>query len=313
MFFSFDENDYNQDIFFLNNEMPEFFRLFSENKKNYSIGGAHNEEIQIFLPININKNSYENFSENLSNIELDEDKNINPHCFDQNDEDNYIKNIIKEKSLKEISGSFSTNMTSEKNGKFEIKSQKAFIIENKSLQNNCLPNYWRFDMAKKHWKSNISDYATKYINNLINQSDLPKGIKKYIHKPNSSKFTSNIKVSDNFYFLEYKLIDIFTLGSSKNNLQEKNKRNISEILKYFEKIGFNNVSENMRKIKAFFEMTYEDLIRKFYDSRKFIEFKSNRKTIFFDKNFIEQEGFSLLKNYGLINLFKMINKKRKRD
>ena len=60
-------------------------------------------------------------------------------------------------------------------------------------------------------------------------------------------------------------------------------------------------------------MSYEDLIRKFYDSDEFIDFKNDEHTKFFDDVFLKQEKFSLLKDYGLINLFKMIKKKRKRE
>ena len=68
----------------------------------------------------------------------------------------------------------------------------------------------------------------------------------------------------------------------------------------------------MKRIKSFFEMTYEDLIQSFYDSDKFIEFKNHEYTKFYDDGTIKQEGFSLLEQYGLINLFKMLEKKRSR-
>ena len=69
----------------------------------------------------------------------------------------------------------------------------------------------------------------------------------------------------------------------------------------------------MRNIKDFFEMTYRDLITKFYDSLEFINFKEDAKTKFFNEGVIKQEKFSLLEDYGLIKLFMMIKKKRSRD
>ena len=59
-------------------------------------------------------------------------------------------------------------------------------------------------------------------------------------------------------------------------------------------------------------MTYEDLIKSFYDSDKFIEFKDYDNTKFYDDGTKKQEGFSLLDQYGLVNLFKMLEKKRSR-
>lgn len=59
-------------------------------------------------------------------------------------------------------------------------------------------------------------------------------------------------------------------------------------------------------------MSYEELIKKFYDSYEFNNFRDDIKTKFYDDGTKEQEGFSLLENYGLIKLFKMINKKRGR-
>ena len=73
------------------------------------------------------------------------------------------------------------------------------------------------------------------------------------------------------------------------------------------------MSDNLRKIKNFFEMSYEDLIKKFYDSYEFLVFKNDEYTIHYDEGMKKQEKFSLLKDYGLIKLFKMIQKKRKRD
>ena len=60
-------------------------------------------------------------------------------------------------------------------------------------------------------------------------------------------------------------------------------------------------------------MNYKELIIQFYNSKEFNEFKIDNKTIDYDKKTMEQEGFSLLTNYGLIKLFNMTNKKRKRD
>ena len=60
-------------------------------------------------------------------------------------------------------------------------------------------------------------------------------------------------------------------------------------------------------------MRYEDLIKMFYNSENFNTFKEDKKTIFFNDGTKAQEGFSLLEDYGLIKLFKILKKKRKRN
>ena len=93
----------------------------------------------------------------------------------------------------------------------------------------------------------------------------------------------------------------------------QNDENISRIFEYFNEVGYENLSESAKKIKDYFEMTYEELIKQFYDSDEFNTFKENTRTKFFDEGTINQEGFSLLKDYGLIKLFKMLKKKRKKN
>ena len=147
----------------------------------------------------------------------------------------------------------------------------------------------------------------------ITESDLPKELKNLIHSPHSKKFSANPVVTANYKFLNYNLFQIFTIGKEDGKLQRQNEENITKIFEYIEKVGHDNISESLRKIKNFFEMRYEDLIRKFYDSYEFIDFKNDETTIFYDEGVIKQEKFSLLKDYGLIKLFKMIQKKRSRD
>ena len=127
------------------------------------------------------------------------------------------------------------------------------------------------------------------------------------------KFTSIPNVVENSKFLGYNLRTIYTIGSETGYLQKQNKENIDGIFHYLEKIGYENISENLRKIKNFFEMNYKELIIQFYNSNEFNEFKVDNKTIDYDKKTIEQEGFSLLTDHGLIRLFQMTSKKRKRD
>ena len=60
-------------------------------------------------------------------------------------------------------------------------------------------------------------------------------------------------------------------------------------------------------------MKYEDIIKMFYNSEEFKDFRKQEKTIFFDNGIKQEKNISLLKDGGLLDLFRMTNKKRKRE
>lgn len=297
-----------------NGIIPSFFSDFQDIKDaNQQNENNMQSKVQDYFDVNNDVQDYLKEDKSihpfeLHNMPLDEGNDLNFDNLEpgQNDEDNYCKKISNEENKNRENSS--TKITS-KNGKNEIVKGKKFKTEKKQ---KSLPSYWRFDMVKKHWKSNINDYGKDIINKEIKASDLPNELKKLIHKPDSLKFTANVTVSDNCDFLKLSLREIFTLGKESGKLPRQNDENITGIFNYFENIGHNNLSESMKRIKSFFEMTYEDLIKSFYDSDKFIEFKNHEYTKFYDDGTIKQEGFSLLEQYGLVNLFKMLEKKRSR-
>ena len=176
---------------------------------------------------------------------------------------------------------------------------------------STLPAYFRMDMAKKHFKVRISQYATDILNKLIKESALSDAKIDNIHLPNSKLFTSKVTECANYNSLNYTIKEIFIIGKDTEILQKNNFRTISQIYQIMEQ--YEKLPENLEKVKNFLEMKYEDLIKMFYDSEEFKSFKDEKKTIFFDDGIKAQEGFSLLEDYGLIKLFKMLKKKRKRN
>ena len=182
-----------------------------------------------------------------------------------------------------------------KNNKFEImlKDSKA--------------KYFRVDSAKKHFKVAISRFATKKLNSLIKESHLPKRLKKKIHLPHNKLFTSNPKEYDNFQFLSLEWKEILILGNTGQNLQGNNKAKISEILNYKKN------PEKTKEIIEFLSLKYEDIIKLFYESKEFQKFKEDETTKFYEEGIQKEKNISLLKDNGLIKLFKMTNKKRKRE
>ena len=266
-----------------------------------------------------NQDSFWNEGSSINNYQPqmpvleEQEPNLNPENFNQmkNVDDPVNEKITNEEKNEDKKAVASTRPTSDKKGESQIKKKIEFKTERDELEE--LPKYWRFDMAKKHWKSRISNYATEIINRYIEESELEKGLKQNIHTPNSLLFTAKVTVTASFKFLKYTLFEVFTIGKETENLQNQNYENITKIMEYIEKAGVNNISDGLLKIKEFFEMSYEDLIRMFYDSFEFLEFKNRKLTKFYDEGTIKQEKFSLIKDYGLITLFKMNNKRRKRD
>ena len=245
------------------------------------------------------------------------------------DENNYYLNILKSKVngdnqiLSEFNNGNNKNISTKENSNENEETKKLQVSKNlkkeedmkmgktPKFQTKKTPlSYWRFDAAKKHWKTKISIISTNYINKKIKRSDLLEEYKKKIHKPNSLLFTANVKELDNCDFLEKDLRTIFTIGKENNPNQQNNEYNISKIYENFEKVGYNNLSDKMLEIKNFFEMKYEDLIKKFYESDEFINFKNEEKTLFFDKGTKKQERFTISEDLGLIKIFR---RKRKRD
>lgn len=167
--------------------------------------------------------------------------------------------------------------------------------------------YFRVDDAKKHFKVAISKFATEKVNSLIQESVLPKRLKKKIHLPHFKLFTSNVKEFDNFEFLSYDMKTIFIYGKNEGNLQEKNDEIISKIWNY------KKIPENVKKIKDFLSLKYEDIIKLFYRSKNFDEFKKCELTDFFTTGMKKEKNIELLKNDELVTLFKMTKKKRKRE
>ena len=217
---------------------------------------------------------YEFLSQNLSLIE-------NPSPPIQKQEETSTKNKKDSDSIK--------------NNKFEImlKDSKA--------------KYFRVDSAKKHFKVAISRFATKKLNSLIKESHLPKRLKKKIHLPHNKLFTSNPKEYDNFQFLSLEWKEILILGNTGQNLQGNNKAKISEILNYKKN------PEKTKEIIEFLSLKYEDIIKLFYESKEFQKFKEDETTKFYEEGIQKEKNISLLKDNGLIKLFKMTNKKRKRE
>ena len=298
------ENDLNDN----RNESGFFFHDKSEYDENSSMFNINNQPPLINNDLNDNSDSpnipifkVNEDNENLFKYNKIGEGSTSP--FDKNKVSESNKNNSTRENSNENKESNIVKVSPNLNNKEETKIEKAPIFQSETTTSSK-PSYWRFDYAKKHWKTKISQSLTDSINAKISESDLPKEYKKIIHKPNSKLFTANVKDSDNCDFLEKDLRTILTFGKENNEKQKKNDNTISEIYEYFKKVGYNNLSDKMLEIKNLFEMTYEDFIKKFYESFDFIAFKNEERTKFYDEGTKKQEGFAISEDLGLIKIFR---------
>lgn len=317
------------------------YRLTDWGNKDYIAKTKPDSET--FINSNISIQDYNSYDPNDINLNFDEESEralyfINvPQDNSGNNPNLFSEYLEKDENIKEKNSNNNLNFLEEKipenisEGKLELNSEntktfnsiKYLNLNNqekpKNISNLLIevsPNYkniefkprkyFRVDDAKKHFKVAISHFAKEQLNILIKESDLPKHLKKKIHLPNNL-FTSNSNEFDNFRFLSFDLFDVFTFGKKEDNLQGKNFINISNILNY------NKFPKKSRKIKEFISMKYEDIIKMFYCSEEFKVFRQQEKTIFFDNGIKQEKNISLLEDGGLIDLFRMTNKKRKRE
>ena len=247
-----------------------------------------------------------------------------PNIPEKSTEDNKVVNKAKKNIMQEEEDSkrvIDSTESTERKDKIEIKKM---IFSTKKLNENeeTQPNsrkddddskksgsrkYFRVEDAKKHIKKAISQFATQELNRLIKSSELGTKFKKPIHLPNYKLFTSNSKELDNLDFLSFNLKKVFTYGKKDGNRQDKNEKNLNRILDY------KKYPEKTKKIKEFLDLKYEEIIKLFYKSSKFEEFRNTKLTQFFDEGIKSQKKISLLEDEGLLKLFEMTKKKRKRN
>jgi hypothetical protein len=247
-----------------------------------------------------------------------------PKIPEKSTEDNKVvskakKNILQEEE--ETKRVIDSTESTERKDKIEIK-KMIFSTKKPNENEETHPNskkddgdikecgsrkYFRVEDAKKHIKKAISQFATQELNRLIKNSELGAKFKKPIHLPNYKLFTSNSKELDNLDFLSFSLKKVFTYGKEDGNRQDKNEKNLSRILEY------KKYPEKTKKIKEFLDLTYEQIIKLFYKSSNFEEFRNTKLTQFFDEGIRSQKKISLLEDEGLLKLFEMTKKKRKRN
>ena len=285
-----------------------------------------NENTTIFFP-NIEQDEEENgynyifadyFEKLESSISKDipmEDKilfkneNNNENIFPLNEKmseelEQKTEYIGKKHNINDDEITFKKNRNNLNNNYFEIIKDKIEKTDNNiyhntrdtSTNNNNQIEYAknRSDSLLIKFKSFLGKCFIKHINNKLKNISKRK-IKFYSF--NYKKFTLNVNYNQNKIWLNEKMKDLLTLGDESN--QEKNENSLKSLSKKKE-IAFDEV-------KNLLEMTYKEIIEKFYLSIYFEKFKNNAYIKTLNEYFVKIKNISILEKNGFINF---INKEK---
>lgn len=279
-----------EELFFSHNSNPE-----EENFGNfdYSSNSFLSESNPLFL------NNSQLYSLHTNRVEYTQEFSL-PILYDQ---ERIEGEMEKEKQ----------NNISENN----FKKTKDTSKEEKKVNNPVLIPFQtkkpqkRIDYCIKYFKTNFSKFLKNYGNMLIKRSFLPKELKKEkLSAPNHLSFTGNAAEKDNYKFLFFKVEDIFCFYKNENcqiSLQKKNRRTIDKILQF---IDGSESEEKYSYVKAFFKMSLEDAYEIFYESEDFKKYATDSKTVFLDKEFQVEKGYSLLEKNAFVKMIKMYGKRQ---
>lgn len=204
---------------------------------------------------------------------------------------------------------------------FNINKDISIIKTNKEINTrkgkNQKKNYYNPFNYISRWRTTVNNIFIKKINKVIQDSDLPKELKRIkIHTPNFELFTEKSKKSKVLEELDKPMKDILSLVKPGQIKAKDNEKNIKKIEDFYEE----NPSESVKKIITLFNKTYRETIEMFYspDGKEYFnEFKEqNQKE---DEKFKDNRGYSLFETNALIRYFEgskkndnLLGKKRKK-
>lgn len=290
--------------------------------------------------VNINSDEDEKFTEKRSDL-----SSLNIQDTPKNSFDSGTNEILPNKPLDNESGKineiphqFSYNDPNEDNGtnfkfnsmckgnenitdtEFNINKDISIIKTNKEINTrkgkNQKKNYYNPFNYIIRWRTTVNNYFIKKINKVIQDSDLPKELKRIIHTPNFEIFTEKSKKSKVLEELDKLMKDILSLVKPGQIKAKDNEKNIKKIEDFYEE----NPSESVKKIITLFNKTYRETIEMFYspDGKEYFnKFKEqNQKE---DEKFKDNRGYSLFETNALIRYFErskkndnLLGKKRKK-
>ena len=146
----------------------------------------------------------------------------------------------------------------------------------------------RSDTLLIKFKSFLGKSFITFINNKLKNLTKRK-IKLFSF--NYKKFTLNVSYSDNKKWLNEQVKNLLILGDQPNQI--KNEKALKSIYKRKEK--------EFGEVKYLLELSYKDIIERFYLSNYFEEFKKDKKVNELNEHFYKILGISLFEKNGFIN------------
>ena len=278
------ESDYNP-IFhnYIENDMMDTFNLedlSKEGKIQNSNENNNNENIlllnELFSSDNNKKNDFIGKKQCLNN----EDK----ISFKKN-RNNFKNNYFRISNDKKENNNSKNNITSDTSSSNH---------NNKIIYSNMRP-----DNLLIKFKAYLGKSFILYINEKL-KSLSKRRIKLYAF--NYKKFTLNVSYTQNQIWLNQSMKYLLTLGEEEN--QEKNKKALELIYK--------KKGAEFEEIKFLLQLTYKEIIERFYLSEYFGKFK-NEKIVQLNDNFTKVMNISLLEQNGFINFLNTRKGNKKKD
>ena len=209
--------------------------------------------------------------------------NDNEKIIFKKNRNNLCNNIFKtlnDKNDKSPSSNGNNNNNNLTNDTSSINSN------NNNNQISC--SNMRCDSLLIKFKSFLGKSFIKYINDKLKKST-KRRIKFFSF--NYKKFTLNVSYSENKKWLNEKMKDLLLLGSEPNQL--KNEKALKSI--------YRRKEEEFNEIKYLLELTYKDIIQRFYRSNFFEDFKKQQKIMQLNENFKNIMNNSILEVDGFIH------------
>ena len=287
-----------QDNYYLNN-----FHYFNENE---NMENFYFEDLLMEEKI---KNSQYDYNENNNNYFSSFNDDISSY---ENQENNFLgkknnRNNDNKIIFKKNRNNLNNNIFKTLNDKNDGNTHNLTNLTNEtssSNQNNNKITYYniRSDSLLIKFKSFLGKSFIKYINDKLKNLTKRK-IKFYAF--NYKKFTLNVSYAENKKWLGEKIKNLLVLGDQPN--QTKNEKTLKSIYKRKE--------EEFIEIKNILELTYKEIIERFYLSEYFEDFKKDKKNAVLNENFMKIMNISLLDKNGFINfiLSRKANKEKNED
>jgi hypothetical protein len=316
---------------FFNNKERQNLNSISKNyeindnsiQKNYeNIFNNKNDFNDIASEIDINSNGEivksENWYDDSLNIEsfLGKDNNYEEHDKIEEKDNNILGKKIERN----------------KEDQNDNNNQKEKIFD---IKKKCK---YRLDYFKKAFIKDFLDYVLSVLNKLcINCKFCTKFGKANFHKPKRGKYAGNTKEEDNRKFIEKSVEEVFTdykIEKNKNDIDEEdievnedmkgiknqkaNELLINNIKKFKDNLAnriekekekekkekYLNQFRNINILLNYLKKAIKDAMDEYYDSDKFIEFKSKKRNRDYDYYFYyeRKRHFHLLEKNNFVRL-----------